>query len=284
MVRRERFGATGAEIPVIGQGSWDLPEHGARRTEALRALRRGIDLGLTHLDTAEMYGSGAVERILGEAIATIPRERVFLASKVLPSNASRSGVKAACERSLKRLRTEYLDLYLLHWPSSVPLEDTMEGFAQLVREGKTRFVGVSNFDLSHMLEAQRLLAPIPLACNQVLYHLNERGIEREIVASGLQAGIAIVGYTPFGRAAFPHAAAQPGGVLAKIAQKHAASARQVILAFLTRTSGVFTIAKASSVCHVEENASAANLVLDAQDCEQIDAAFPIGPAGPLATL
>jgi diketogulonate reductase-like aldo/keto reductase len=284
MMREKIFGATGVMLPAIGQGSWDMPESGARKSEAMRAIGRGIELGMTHLDTAEMYGSGAVERLLGEAIAGIARERLFITSKVLPSNASYRSTIDACERSLRNLRIPYLDLYLLHWPSHVPLAETMRALGDLVRAGKTRFVGVSNFDVEEMLEARELLGDVPLACNQVLYHLRERGIEHDLVPQARASNIAIVGYTPFGRGAFPRASSAGGAVLERIAHKYDATARQVILAFLTREPGVFTIPKAASVSHIEDNAAAGDLRLDADDVAAIDRAFPVGPTGPLATL
>ncbi len=283
-MRTKPFGPTGQQLPVIGQGTWDIPESGAAVDEAKRAIRRGIELGMTHIDTAEMYGGGAVERIVGEAIAGIPRESLFITTKVLPGNARYSATIAACERSLRRLKLEYVDLYLLHWPSDVPLEETMRALAELVREGKTRYAGISNFDVEDMLEAQRYLANVPLACNQVLYHLKERGPEHRLIPVAAKHNIAIVGYTPFGRGRFPREAASPDGVLGRIAAKHGATPRQVILAFLTRHPNVFTIPKASSVEHVEQNARAGDLVLDARDIEEIDAAFPIGRERPLATL
>ncbi len=283
-MRTKPFGPTGVELPVIGQGTWDIPESGAAADEAKRAIRRGIELGMTHLDTAEMYGSGAVERILGEAIRDIPRDTLFITSKVLPGNASYSKVIAACDRSLRRLKLDYLDLYLLHWPSDVPLEETMRALAELVREGKTRFAGISNFDVDDMLDAEQYLANVPLACNQVLYHLKERGPEHRLISAAEQHNVAIVAYTPFGRGRFPREAASPDGVLGRVAAKYGATPRQVILAFLTRYRNVFTIPKASSVAHVEENARAGDLELDARDVEEIDAAFPLGRERPIATL
>ncbi len=283
-MRKKPFGATGIDLPVIGQGTWDIPESGAAVDEAKRAIRRGIELGMTHLDTAEMYGGGAVERILGDAIRDIPRETIFVTSKVLPANATYSKTIAACERSLRRLRLEYLDLYLLHWPSDVPLEETMRALAELVREGKIRFAGISNFDVDDMLEAERHLDNVPLACNQVLYHLKERGPEHELIETAAQHDVAIVAYTPFGRGRFPREATAPEGVLGRIAAKHGATPRQVVLAFLTRHPNVFTIPKASTVAHVEDNARAGALKLDAHDIEEIDAAFPLGRKRPIATL
>lgn len=279
-MRSKPFGRTGRDVAVIGQGTWDVPESGTRAEEAKRALRRGIELGMTHLDTAEMYGAGGAERLLGDAIAGLDRDALFIASKVLPSNASYDGVIRACERSLKRMKLSHFDLYMLHWPSEVPLEETMRGLAALVEQGKARYVGVSNFDVDEMLEAQRLLGNVPLSCNQVLYHLRERGIEHRLQPEAEKAGIPIVAYTPFGRGRFPRGT----GVLEKIAEKHAVTARQLILAFLTRASNVFTIPKASRVEHVEENAGAGDLVLDASDVDAIDAAFPRGDEAPLATL
>ncbi|HEY8297002.1 MAG TPA: aldo/keto reductase [Candidatus Baltobacteraceae bacterium] len=277
------FGATGVGVAVIGQGTWDLPESGARAGEAQRAIRRGIELGLTHLDTAEMYGGGRVEELLGTAIAGIPRERVFVTSKVLPSNASYRGTIDACDRTLRRLGIEMLDLYLLHWPSSEPLEETMRALEALVQAGKTRFIGVSNFDVDDMRAAQSFLRREKLACNQVLYHLRERGIEFRLLPYCARAGIAVVAYTPFGRGAFPRDAVKPEGALGRIAAKHGRTPRQVILNFLTREANVFAIPKASSAQHVEENAGAAGWALDEDDIAQIEAAFPAHD-GPLATI
>jgi diketogulonate reductase-like aldo/keto reductase len=261
-----------------------MPEHGARRAEAIRAIRRGVELGMSHLDTAEMYGAGEVERLLGEAIAPIPRDAIFVASKVLPSNATYKGTVDACERSLRNLGLEHLDLYMLHWPSNVPLRETMRALGDLVHAGKTRFVGVSNFDVDEMLEARELLGEIPLFCNQVLYHLRERGIEHRLIPAARAAGIAMVAYTPFGRGKFPSATSNGGTVLGRIAKKRGATPRQVILAFLTRELNLFTIPKASTVAHVEENAAGGDLILDAQDVAAIDAAFPVGRDGPLPAL
>jgi len=283
-MRYATFGPTGTRVSVVGQGTWDIPERGSRAKEAQLALRRGIELGMTHLDTAEMYGSGAVETLLGKAIAGLPRERLFITSKVLPSNADYAGTIAACERSLKRLGLDYLDLYLLHWPSSYPLAETMGALEALVEHGKTRHIGVSNFDCEDMLEARTYLRSVPLACNQVLYHLNERGIERRVLPAARDLRIAVVGYTPFGRGAFPRAAADPGGVLGTIASKHDVGVRAIILAFLTRDPALFTIPKASRVEHIDENSRGGSVQLDESDIAAIDAAFPVGDDGPLATI
>lgn len=279
-MRYKPFGTTGAAVAVIGQGTWNVPESGVRLDEAKRALRRGIELGMTHLDTAEMYGAGRVEEILGDAIAGIARERLFVTTKVLPSNAHYNGTKAALDRSLRALRLDYVDLYLLHWPSEHPLEETMRAFDDLVSAGKTRFAGVSNFDAEEMLEAQSLLRA-PLSCNQILYHVRERGPEHRLIPLAAERGIAIVAYTPFGRGRLGTRGAE---VLEAIAAERGATPRQVMLAFLTREPNVFTIPKASTVAHVEENAAAGDVVLDAREIAAIDAAFPRGRPGPLATL
>lgn len=277
------FGPAGVPVPEIGQGTWDIPESGARREDAVRALRRGIELGMTHIDTAEMYGDGAVEEIVGEAIAGTPRDALFLTTKVLPGNASYEGTIAACERSLRRLRTEYVDLYLLHWPSGHPLEETMRALETLVEQGKTRGIGVSNFDLEEVREAQGYLSSVPLTCNQVLYHLRERGVEARLVPYCKKENIAVVGYTPFGRGRFPRKESEPQGVIGRIASAYAKTPRQVILNFLTRERGVFAIPKASRTAHVEENAGASGWRLSDDDAAAVDAAFPIHH-GPLATL
>jgi diketogulonate reductase-like aldo/keto reductase len=283
-MKTKLFGPTGVDVAVIGQGTWDIPESGDRLSEAKQAIRRGVELGMTHLDTAEMYGLGRVEELLGDAIQGISRERIFVTSKVLPSNARYESTLEACERSLKRMRLEYFDLFLLHWPSEHPLEETMRALEALVQQGKTRFIGVSNFDVDEMLEAASYLRSVPLACNQVLYHLHERSIEHGLIPQARKQKVAIVAYTPFGRGRFPRAESKVGGVLSSIAAKHGATPRQVILAFLTREANVFAIPKASRIAHVEENAGAGDLVLERADCEAIDAAFPRGDDGPLATL
>jgi diketogulonate reductase-like aldo/keto reductase len=283
MTITKEFGPARAQVAVIGQGTWDIPVSGSRRDDAIRALRHGIKLGLTHIDTAEMYGDGAAEQIIATAIADVPRESLFITSKVLPSNASYQGTLDACARSLRRLRTGYLDLYLLHWPGSYPLEETMKALETLVEQGKTRFIGVSNFDVDQVREAQSYLRKVPLACNQVLYHLKERGPEAHLLPYCERQGIAFVGYTPFGRGRFPRKEAQPGGVLARIASARAKTVRQVILNFLTRKPNAFAIPKASSIEHVEENAGAAGWSLTPAEIAAIDAAFPVHE-GPLATL
>lgn len=277
------FGPTGVNVAVIGQGTWDIPESGARAHEAISALRRGIELGMTHIDSAEMYGSGRAEEMVGEAIAGVPRDMLFLASKVLPGNASYKGTIAACERSLRRMKVEYLDLYMLHWPSSHPLEETMRALETLVAQGKARSVGVSNFDVEGVREAESYLRSVPLASDQVLYHLRERGPEARLVRYCRDRNIAVVAYTPFGRGRFPRKEVEAGGVIGRIAAKHGKTPRQTILNFLTREANVFAIPKASRVEHVEENAGASGWALDAEDVAALHAAFPVHD-GPLATL
>jgi len=283
-MQKKLFNHTGIELPVIGQGTWNIPESGAAVAEAKRALRRGIELGMTHVDTAEMYGDGRVEEILGDAIEGLPRKSLFITTKVLPSHATYKGTLAACDRSLQRLKIDYLDLYLLHWPSNYPLEETMKALEKLVEDGKTRFIGVSNFDLDELQEAGSFLRKVPLACNQVLYHLRERGIEHDVLPYCVREKIAVVAYTPFGRSRFPKNATGEDSVLGRIARKHEATPRQIILAFLTRGPALFTIPKAATISHVEENAAAGNIRLDVDDIEQIGDAFPVGDKESLATL
>ena len=269
---RRRFGNAGVDVAVIGQGTWNIEKD--QRAAAVAALRRGLDLGLTHIDTAEMYGDGAAEKMVGEAIAG-RRDAVFLVSKVLPDNASRKGTIAACERSLTRLKTDRLDCYLLHWPGEHPLEETVEAFEQLRRDGKIRSWGVSNFDVAD-LEAVWGLAGARLACNQVLYHLQERAIEHAVVPWCEQHGVAVVAYSPFGSGAFPGPRSKGGRVLSAIADAHGATARQVALAFIVQSRPLLAIPKAGRKDHVEENAGAAAVRLTGGDLARLERAFPRG--------
>ena len=267
------FGPSGRDVPIVGQGTWNVPVRGDRADEAKRALHRGIDLGMVHVDTAEMYGDGAAERLLGDAIRGLPREQLFVVSKVLPSHATHDATIRACEASLKRLQLDYLDCYLLHWRGNVPLAETMGALEQLVADGKIRALGVSNFDVGDLEEARAALRREPIACNQVLYHLGERTIEAHELEFCRTAGIAVVGYTPFGRGDWTD---HPGAkTIGEIARKHGATPRQVVLAFLTRDPIAFVIPKASTVAHVEENAGAGELRLEDADIEAIDTAFPV---------
>ena len=273
IVTKRTFGWTGVEVPVVGQGTWMIEGSRAGERRAVEALRAGIDLGLTHIDTAEMYGSGRAEELAGEAIAG-RRDEIFLVSKVLPSNASYDGVLRACARSLARLGTDHLDLYLLHWESSYPITETMRAMERLIDERQIRFAGVSNFDVAQVEAAQAALRNHKLASNQVLYHVRERGIERRLLPYCEQRGIAVVAYTPFGRKAFPRLASHPGRTLAEIAQRNGRTVRQVILNFLTRLPHVFTIPKASHPEHTRENAGGSGWILPPEDIAAIDRAFP----------
>lgn len=268
------FGPAGLDLPVLGQGSWEMEQDD--REQAIAALRRGVELGMTHLDTAEMYGSGRVEEIVGEAIRGL-RDRVFLASKVLPSNASFKGTVEACERSLRHLKTDRLDLYLLHWAGSHPLEDTFRAFEKLQKEGKVRFYGVSNFDVDEMEKAVRMAGEGKVACNQVLYNLGERTIEHALIPWCERHHVAVVAYTPLGSSKFPAPASKGGKVLEAVAAAHRATPRQVALAFVTRRPSVFAIPKSSRVEHVEENAGAAPLRLSPEELSKIEASFPLAP-------
>jgi diketogulonate reductase-like aldo/keto reductase len=273
MMAQQRFGTNGPEVVTIGQGTWNI-EHAERRS-AIAALRRGLDLGLSHIDTAEMYGSGASEEIIGEAIAG-RRDEVFLVSKVLPQNASRSGTRAACERILARLKTDRLDCYLLHWRGSYDLEETFGAFEELEREGRILSWGVSNFDVDDLDEAFAVAGEGKIACNQVLYHLRERAIEHAVIPWCERHGVAVTAYSPFGQNDFPAPASAGGKLLTEIATAHGATARQVALAFLTRRPSVFAIPKAANPAHAEDNAGALNLTLSERDIARIDDAFPRG--------
>ncbi len=270
---RRKFGWIGVDVPLIGQGTWMI--EGSREAErrAVDSLRLGLDLGLTHIDTAEMYGSGRAEELVAEAVHG-RRHEVFLVSKVLPSNASFDGTLRACERSLKRLRTECLDLYLLHWESNHPVSETMRAMEKLVADGKIRYIGVSNFDIDLLQAAQKALHRGRIACNQVLYHLGDRGIERKLLPYCSDQEIAVVGYSPFGHTSFPSPKSPGGRVLAEVSQRLGRTPRQVVLNFLTRLPNVFTIPKASQADHVRENSGAMGWRLSKEDIYAIDALYP----------
>ncbi len=271
-MRSHIFGSTGASLPVIGQGTWYI-DSGDRRS-AIVALRRGIECGMTHIDTAEMYGDA--ELVIADAIAG-QRDEVFLVSKVLPSNASRKGTIAACERSLKRLKTDRLDCYLLHWRGSYSLAETVAAFDELMGAGKIRSWGVSNFDENDLDELLDVAGEGAIACNQVLYHLKERAIEHAVIPWCERHNVAVVAYSPFGHNDFPSPRTRPGAVLQKIAEARGVTPRQVALAFLTRKPFVFAIPKASTPDHAAENAGALDLTLDEREIAALDAAFPRGP-------
>jgi diketogulonate reductase-like aldo/keto reductase len=270
---RHVFGPTQVQVPKVGLGTWYLEQADAKT--AIAAVRAALDLGLTHVDTAELYGSGQAESLVGQALAG-RRDEVFLVSKVIPTNASRQGTVRHCEQTLQRLRTDHLDCYLLHWPGSHPLEDTIAALEELVAAGKTRAWGVSNFDEDELRRALEIAGPGRIACNQVLYHLEERGIEHAVLPWCQAHGVAVVGYTPFGQHRQYPPRGAGGGVLGQVAERLGVSARQVALAFLTRKPELFAIPKSTSIDHLQENAGGALVSLSAADVEAIERAFPVG--------
>jgi diketogulonate reductase-like aldo/keto reductase len=276
-MQKRQFGCTKRDIPVVGQGTWYRAEDD--RESAIEALRLGIDLGMTHIDTAEMYLSGEAEEWVAEAIGR-RRDEVFLVSKVLPQNASRTGTLAACEGSLARLRTDRLDCYLLHWrDDSHPLKETVEAFQQLEREGKILSWGVSNFDVPDLREIHRLGGGRGPVCDQVLYHIQERYVEHEVIPWCGKHSAALVAYSPFGHGEFPGPHTPGGRLLRQIAGDIGATPRQVALRFLLRWALSFAIPKASNPEHVEENARAGDLELTEMQIARLDKAFPPGPPG-----
>lgn len=256
------------DMPRLGQRTWNMGDDRARRAEEIAALRAGIEFGLTLIDSAEMYGDGRSETLVGEALAGL-REKVFLVTKVLPSNASRKGVTRSCEASLKRLQTDRVDLYLLHWSSSYPLEETVRGFEDLLAAGKIRAWGVSNLDLGEMTQLVALPGGQACATNQVLYNLTRRGIEFELLPWSQKNGIPVMAYSPVEKGRLlGHKA------LKQVAQKLDATPAQVALAWVLRQEGVIAIPKAGTVEHVRENRKALDLKLDAQALTKLDRAFP----------
>jgi diketogulonate reductase-like aldo/keto reductase len=259
---------SGESVPVLGQGTWKMGEDSRRHAEEVAALKTGIDLGMTLIDTAEMYASGGSERVVADAIAG-QRDHVFLVSKVLPSNASRGGVETACEQSLKRLKVDTIDLYLLHWRGSVPLSETVEAFEALKAAGKIRHWGVSNFDVDDMEELARLSAGGAVATNQVLYNPERRGIEHDLIPWCTKRSIAIMAYSPVGQ----------GGILrnsglAELAKRQDATPAQIVLAWVMRLDGVIAIPKASRLEHVRDNRAALDITLSPDDLAELDRLFP----------
>ena len=260
--------ADGTTVPALGQGTWEIGDDPVWRDEEQQALSRGIDLGMTLIDTAELYGDGRSERLVGEVIAG-RREEVFLVSKVRPENASEMKMMLACEKSLERLKVDRLDLYLLHWEGHVPLEETVEAFRELVDEGMIARWGVSNLDLRAMEQLMEIDGGQDCAANQLLYNLGSRGVEFDLLPWMQARDIPMMAYSPLGR----------GGLLehpliVDIADRHNASPAQVALAAVLRHDGVIAIPKASSVDHVEANADARDIQFDAEDLERLDQAFP----------
>jgi diketogulonate reductase-like aldo/keto reductase len=272
-MQKRQFGTTGREVALIGQGTWNIDN--ADPSATIAALRRGLDLGMTHIDCAEMYGAGAAEELVARAIAG-RRDEVFLVSKVLPTHASRGGVVAACNASLARLRTDRLDCYLLHWRGSYPLHDTIAGFEELRAQGKILAWGVSNFDVSDLEEVRRIAGSGHPVCNQVLYHLQERSVENAVLPWCEENDVALVAYSPFGnKGTLPGARSSRGKVLQAIAAAHRATIHQVALRFLVRAAPLFAIPKASNPEHAAENARASELQLSEAELARIDQAFPV---------
>ena len=256
------------KVPVLGQGTWYMGDHAARRADEIRALQAGIDLGMTLIDTAEMYGNGKSESLVGEAI-TGRRDAVFLVSKVLPSNASRQGTKNACERSLKRLKTDVIDLYLLHWQGSYPFEDTVAAMQDLIAEGKIRHWGVSNMDVAEMDEFFSIPKGNTCAMNQILYNLSRRGVEFDLLPWCEQRKVRVMAYSPVEQGRI-----LSNKALAQVAKRHDATPAQIALAWVLRRPGVIAIPKAGTEAHVRENAGCLSIELTAQDHTELDAAFP----------
>ncbi|MBD1922584.1 MULTISPECIES: aldo/keto reductase [Cyanophyceae] len=266
---------SGQLIPILGMGTWQMGESARNRQSEIDALRHGLDLGLSLIDTAEMYGEGGAEEVIAHAIAS-RRAEVFLVSKVYPHNASKRGAIAACERSLKRLKTDYLDLYLLHWRGSVPLVETLEAFQTLQQAGKIRSYGVSNFDVEDMEEAIGLKGGKAIATNQVLYNLMRRGIEWNLLPWCQQRGIPIMAYSPIEQGRLLN-----NQTLKAIAQERGVTAAQVAIAWLLHQDNVIVIPKSSRIDHVEQNYAALNLKLSADELASLDAAFP-APTKPVS--
>jgi diketogulonate reductase-like aldo/keto reductase len=258
----------GAVVPALGQGTWHFAEDPSRRRDEIAALRLGLDLGLTLIDTAEMYAEGEAEVLVGEAIDG-RRDEVFLVSKVLPENSSREDVVAACERSLRRLGTGHLDLYLLHWRGNIPLDETVDGFDALIRAGKIRSWGVSNFDVLDMQELYNLYGRADVATDQVLYNLMRRGIELDLMPWCFKRGIPIMAYSPVEQGRLLH-----NPVLRQIAAREGATPSQVALAWVLRQDGVIAIPRAGQPAHVRENRRALDINLSAEDLSELDEAFP----------
>jgi len=270
---------TGESVPVLGQGTWFMGEERSARKAEVAALQLGLDLGLTLIDTAEMYAEGGAEQVVGEALVG-RRERAFLVSKVYPHNASRQGAVAACERSLKRLKTDRIDLYLLHWRGPYPLTETVEAFETLQRAGKIRHWGVSNLDLADMQELWQVPGGSGCAVNQLLYNLSRRGIEWDLLPWLRQHGVATMAYSPMEQARLLR---HPG--LQDFARRHGMTAAQAALAWLLAHDGVIAIPKSASVARVRENAAARDITLSAEQLRELDRLFgpPSGPT-PLEML
>ena len=259
---------SGQAIPILGLGTWRMGEHTKQRQNEIHALRHGLDLGISLIDTAEMYGEGGAEEVIAHAIAH-RRSQAFLVSKVYPHNASRRGTIVACERSLQRLKTDYLDLYLVHWRGTVPLAETLEAFQALQQAGKIRSYGVSNFDVEDMEEASTLAGGKAIATNQVLYNLMRRGIELNLLPWCRQRQIPVMAYSPVEQGRLLR-----NRTLQEIAQQRSVSAAQLAIAWLLHQENVIVIPKSSSIAHVEENRAALDLKLSAAELVALNTAFP----------
>jgi len=258
----------GERVPALGQGTWHMGEDRRRAAEEAASIRLGIDLGMTLIDTAEMYGGGGAEEVIARAAEGI-RDSLFIVSKVYPHNASRTGVVAACERSLKHLATDRIDLYLLHWRGSIPLAETLEGFQRLERDGKIRYHGVSNFDRADMAEWAALREGNTVAANQVLYNLSRRGPEWDLMPWCREHQVAIMAYTPLGQGQM-----LGNPALVEIGRHRNATAAQIALAWLLRREGTIVIPKASRAEHVRENRGALDIALTEEDLAALDRTFP----------
>ncbi|CAN7395302.1 aldo/keto reductase [Pseudoduganella sp. LjRoot289] len=273
---------SGKAIPVLGQGTWNMGEEAIYRAHEVAALRLGMDLGMTLIDTAEMYADGGSEEVVGEAIAG-RRDEAYLVSKVYPHNATRAGVRAACERSLKRLGVEQIDLYLLHWRGSVPLAETLEGFMALQRAGKIAAYGVSNFDLDDMRQARALPGGGEIAANQVLYNLAKRGIEWDLLPWSQQQQVPLMAYSPLESSALEQRAMLDNRSLQSVARRHGATPAQIALAWLLGQEGVIVIPKAANPDHIRQNRAALDIALTTEDLAELDQGFPRpGRRSPLA--
>ena len=260
----------GRRIPVFGMGTWRMGESNRNRQTEIAALRRGMELGVSLIDTAEMYGEGEAEKVIGEALAgTSLRSEVFLVSKVYPHNASRQGVVAACDRTLKRLNTDYLDLHLLHWRSSVPLSETLEAFQSLKQAGKIRDYGVSNFDVDDMKEAVELEGGDLIATNQILYNLSRRGVELNLLPWCRQNQIPVMAYSPIEQGRLLGSQA-----LERIAQARGLTEAQIAIAWLLHQDNIIVIPKASKIEHIEQNYAALDISLSTEELTALDTAFP----------
>lgn len=263
----------GTRLPAIGQGTWYMGENAANRRQEVAALSAGIAQGLTLIDTAEMYAEGGAEEVVGEAIHG-QRDEVFLVSKVYPWNAGGQKIVTACEASLRRLGTETIDLYLLHWRGGFELAETVEGMQALVAQGKIRHWGVSNLDLADMHELFQVDGSAACAANQVLYHLASRGIEYDLLPWCQSHAIPVMAYCPLAQAGRLRSGLLADSTVLDIASAHRATAAQILLAWVIHHQGVMAIPKAATVAHVEENAAALNIALTAEDLSRLDKAFP----------